>query len=86
MGQVGQESNRRPAVVEPAALRSATFRDIREDARSGLFRWVEVRGSSPAFIGVGVNIGVKVEASGDSHGIWVEIRGAVHRNDLFAMG
>ena len=29
-GQVGQESHRRPAVVEPAALRSGTFRDVRE--------------------------------------------------------
>jgi hypothetical protein len=29
-GQVGQESNLHPAVVEPAAVRSATFRDVHE--------------------------------------------------------
>jgi hypothetical protein len=29
-GQVGQESHLHPAVVEPAALRSAAFRDVHE--------------------------------------------------------
>jgi hypothetical protein len=30
VGQVGQESNLQPAVLEPAAVRSATFRDVHE--------------------------------------------------------
>jgi len=30
LGRVGQESNLHPAVVEPAAVRSATFRDVHE--------------------------------------------------------
>jgi hypothetical protein len=29
-GQVGQESHLRPAVVAPAALRSATFREVQD--------------------------------------------------------
>jgi hypothetical protein len=32
IGQVGQESNLQPAVLEPAAVRSATFRDVHEGA------------------------------------------------------
>ena len=32
LGQVGQESNLQPAVLEPAAVRSATFRDVHEGA------------------------------------------------------
>jgi hypothetical protein len=31
-GQVGQESHRQPAVVEPAAVRSATFTEVHEAA------------------------------------------------------
>ena len=31
-GQVGQESNLQPAVLEPAAVRSAPFRDVHEGA------------------------------------------------------
>src|SRR5262249_44542192 len=57
--QVGQESNRQPAVLEPAAVRSATFRDVHESAENGLFWRSKVSGSSPAFTGVGVKIGVK---------------------------
>jgi hypothetical protein len=32
LGQVGQESNLQPAVLEPAAVRSAVFRDVHERA------------------------------------------------------
>jgi hypothetical protein len=31
-GQVGQESNLQPAVLEHAAVRSATFKDVHEQA------------------------------------------------------
>jgi hypothetical protein len=58
-GQVGQESNLQPAVLEPAAVRSATFREVHEPAESGPFCWPKVSGSSPEFTGVGVKIGVK---------------------------
>ena len=36
-GQVGQESHLHPAVLEPAALRSAAFRDVHEPAENGPF-------------------------------------------------
>ena len=60
MGQVGQESNLQPAVLEPAAVRSATFRDVHEaPLKSAHFdrpKYVEVH---QTFTGVGVKIGVK---------------------------
>ena len=49
--QVGQESNRRPAVLEPAAVRSAAFTEVHEGARNRPFegpKYVEVHQSSPA--------------------------------------
>jgi hypothetical protein len=54
---VGQESTLHPAVVEPAAVRSATFRDVHEYACNRSFRRRKVRGSSPPFTGVGVKLG-----------------------------
>jgi hypothetical protein len=37
MGQVGQESNLQPAVLEPAAIRSAAFRGVHEPPENGPF-------------------------------------------------
>ena len=51
-GQVGQESNLQPAVLEPAAVRSATFRDVHDGGwKSAHFdrsKYVEVHQRSPA--------------------------------------
>ena len=58
-GQVGQESNLQPAVLEPAAVRSATFRDVHKGAENRPLCRLKVSGSSPTYTGVGVNIGVK---------------------------
>jgi len=58
LGQVGQESKLQPAVVECAAVRSATFRDVHEPAWNRPFWWSKVSGRSPTFTGVGVKIGV----------------------------
>jgi len=72
-GQVGQESHRRPAVVEPAALRSGTFTEVHEHPENGPFCWLKVSGRSPTSTGVGVSIGVK--ATGDSPFDWMPVGG-----------
>jgi transposase len=36
-GQVGQESNLQPAVLEPAAVRSGTFTEVHDGAKNGSF-------------------------------------------------
>jgi hypothetical protein len=50
-GQVGQESNLQPAVLEPAAVRTGTFTEVHEGLKIAHFdrsKYVEVRQSSPA--------------------------------------
>jgi hypothetical protein len=51
---MGQESNRRPAVVEPDAVRSAAFKDVHEPAGDGPFRGCKVSGRSPKFTVFGI--------------------------------
>ena len=61
LGQVGEESHRRPLVVEPAAAHSGKFSDVHERAEKGQFRGCIVSGHSPTFVGVGVNRGSRTE-------------------------